>query len=97
VAAIARNTETAASYANLITFPMMFLSGVFFPLGAMPGWLQPIIRLMPLKYAVDALREPMLYGHGFGAIAGDLAILLGIFAVAMVFAVRYFRWEETPK
>jgi ABC-2 type transport system permease protein len=97
VAAIARNTETAASYANLITFPMMFLSGVFFPLGAMPGWLQPIIRLMPLKYGVDALREPMLYGHGVDAIAQDLLILLAIFAVAMVFAVRYFRWEEAPK
>ena len=52
---------------------------------------------MPLKYGVDALREPMLYGRGFEAIAGDLAILLAIFAVAMVFAVRYFRWEEAPK
>jgi ABC-2 type transport system permease protein len=97
VAAIARNTETAASYANLITFPMMFLSGVFFPLGAMPDWMQPIIRLMPLKYGVDALREPMLYGHGFDAIAKDLGILLAIFAVAMLFAVRFFRWEEAPK
>ena len=97
VAAIARNTETAASYANLITFPMMFLSGVFFPLGSMPDWLQPVIRVMPLKYAVEALREPMLYGRGFGAIAGDLAVLLGIFVVAMLFAVRYFRWEEAPK
>jgi ABC-2 type transport system permease protein len=97
VAAIARNTETAASYANLITFPMMFLSGVFFPLGAMPGWLQPVIRLMPLKYAVEALRQPMLYGRGLGAIATDLAVLLAIFGVAMAFAIRYFRWEESPK
>lgn len=97
VAAIARNTETAASYANLITFPMLFLSGVFFPLGDMPGWLQPIIRLMPLKYAVEALRGPMLRGEGIGAIATDLLVLAAIFAVGMVFAVRYFRWEEAPK
>jgi len=94
VAAVARNTETAASYANLITFPMMFLSGVFFPLGSMPDWLQPIIRLMPLKYGVEALREPMLYGRGLGTIATDLLILLAIFAVAMLFAIRFFRWEE---
>ena len=53
VAAIARNTETAASYANLITFPMMFLSGVFFPLGSMPGWLDPMIRLMPLPISLE--------------------------------------------
>ena len=97
VAAIARNTETAASYANLITFPMMFLSGVFFPLGSMPDWVQPVIAIMPLKYGVEALRGPMLHGEGIGAIAGDLLVLVGVFAVCMVFAVRYFRWEEAPK
>ena len=97
VAAISPNTETAASYANLITFPMMFLSGVFFPLGAMPGWLQPVIRLMPLKYGVEALREPMLYGRGIAAIGQDLLILLAVFAVCLLYAVRFFRWDEAPK
>ncbi len=97
IAAIARNTETAASYANLVTFPMMFLSGVFFPIGALPGWLEPIINLMPLKYAVDALREVMLYGNGIAAIGQDLLILLAVFAVAMLFAVRFFRWDATPR
>jgi ABC-2 type transport system permease protein len=97
IAAIARNTEAAASYANMVTFPMMFLSGVFFPLGAMPGWLQPIINLMPLKYAVEALRQPMLYGNGVDTIWTELLVLLGIFAVFMVFAVRFFRWDATAK
>jgi ABC-2 type transport system permease protein len=97
VAAIARNTETAASYANLITFPMMFLSGVFFAVDAMPVWLQPLIGLMPLRYAVEALREPMLYGEGLAAITTELAILLAIFAAALLFALRFFRWDETPK
>ena len=97
IAAFARNTETAASYANLITFPMMFLSGVFFPLGAMPDWLQPLIRIMPLKYAVDALREQMLYGRGLGAIWQDLLILLAVFAVCLAFAIRFFRWDATPR
>jgi ABC-2 type transport system permease protein len=97
IAAFARNTEAAASYANMITFPMMFLSGVFFPLGAMPDWLQPLINIMPLKYAVEALRQPMLYGNGINAIWTDIAILLGIFAVCMAFAVRFFRWDATAK
>jgi len=97
IAAFARNTETAASYANLITFPMMFLSGVFFPLGSMPDWLQPLIRLMPLKYAVDALRQPMLYGHGLGAVWQDLLVLLAVFAVCLLFAVRFFRWDATAR
>ena len=97
VAAIARNTETAASYANLITFPMLFLSGVFFPLGAMPDWLQPVISIMPLKYAVEALREPMLYGRGIGAIWQDLLILAAVFVVFLAFAIRFFRWDATAR
>lgn len=97
IAAIARNTETAASYANLITFPMMFLSGVFFPLASMPIWLRPVINIMPLKYGVEALRQPMLYGHGLGAIWTDLLILAAIFVVFMAFAVRYFKWDATVK
>lgn len=97
IAAIARNTEAAASYANMLTFPMMFLSGVFFPLGAMPGWLQPLINLMPLKYAVEALRGPMLDGAGMAETWPQLAVLLAIFAVFLAFAVRFFRWDATAK
>lgn len=97
IAAISRNTEIAASYANLITFPMMFLSGVFFPLASMPAWLSPVINIMPLKYGVEALREPMLYGHGIGSIWSDLLILAAIFVVFMAFAVRYFKWDSTAK
>lgn len=93
ISGIARNTETAASYANLITFPMLFLSGVFFDVDAMPGWLRPIVNALPLKYLVDALREPMTRGNGLGEIWLDLVILLAIFAVAMAIAVRFFRWD----
>jgi ABC-2 type transport system permease protein len=97
IAAFSRNTETAASYANLITFPMMFLSGVFFPLGSMPNWLQPLINIMPLKYGVEALRQPMLYGNGMSAIWQDLLILAAIFVVCMAFAIRFFKWDATAK
>jgi len=97
IAAISRNTETAASYANLVTFPMMFLSGVFFPLGALPDWLSPVVRVMPLKYAVEALRSIMLDGDGLEAILPQLGILLAIFAICLAFATRYFRWDEAPR
>ena len=93
ISGIARNTETAASYGNLITFPMLFLSGVFFDIDAMPGWLRPIVNVLPLKYLVDALRDPMTRGRGLEAIWLDLVVLLAIFAVAMAIAVRFFRWD----
>lgn len=93
ISGIARNTETAASYGNLVTFPMLFLSGVFFDVDAMPGWLRPIVNVLPLKYLVDALRQPMTRGNGLADIWVDLVVLLGVFVVAMAVAVRFFRWD----
>jgi ABC-2 type transport system permease protein len=93
IASIARTVETAASYANLVTFPMLFLSGVFFPVDSVPNWLQPITRILPLSYLVDALREPMTRGRGLSAVWVDLLVLMATFAAAMIFAVRFFRWD----
>jgi ABC-2 type transport system permease protein len=97
ISSIARNTESAASYANLITFPMLFLSGVFFSVESMPGWLQPVLDVLPLRYLVDGLRQPMMYGRGLGTIWSDVLVLLGIFAAAMIFAVRFFKWDATVR
>ncbi len=93
VAAIARNVEAAASYANLITFPMLFLSGVFFSLDSAPAWLRPVARVLPLSYLVDALREPMTRGRGLEAIWVDLLVLVMTLAAGFAVAVRFFRWD----
>jgi len=93
IAAFSRNAEVAASYSNLITFPMLFLSGVFFSVSTMPDWIRPVVRLLPLGYLVDALRQPMMYGNGIGAIWTDLLVLVGVFAFFLLVAVRFFRWD----
>ena len=97
IAAIARNVESAAGMANMITFPMMFLSGVFFPVNTMPDWMQPIMAVMPLKYGVEALREPMLYGNGIDAIWSQILILIAISVAAVAVAVKFFKWDATAK
>jgi ABC-2 type transport system permease protein len=94
ISGFAKNVESAASYANLITFPMLFLSGVFFPVDSAPGWLQPITRVLPLRFLVDALREPMTRGRGLGTIWSDWVVLLATFVVGMIVAVRFFRWDS---
>ena len=96
ISGIAPNAETAASYANLITFPMLFLSGIFFSMESAPAWLRPITKVLPLPYLVDALREPITFGNGLAAIWRDLAVLLLVFAIAMGIAVRFFRWDTRP-
>ncbi|MDQ3411687.1 MAG: ABC transporter permease [Chloroflexota bacterium] len=93
ISSIARNAETAASYANLITFPMLFLSGVFFSVETVPSWLQPLLRVLPLAYLVDALRQVMTMGRGLGAIWPDLAVLTATFLLGLLIAVRFFRWD----
>jgi ABC-2 type transport system permease protein len=96
ISGIAPNAETAASYANLVTFPMLFLSGIFFSMENAPAWLRPITKVLPLSYLVDALREPMSFGNGLSAIWLDLLALLLTFVIAMVIAVRFFRWDSRP-
>ena len=44
---------------------MMFLSGTFFPIDAMPPFLQAVARLIPLTYLADALRQVMVGGAAF--------------------------------
>src|SRR5215207_2470414 len=93
ISSIAPNTETAASYSNLITFPMLFLSGVFFDIDSAPGWLAPITKVLPLRYLVDALREVMTRGKGLDAIWMDWVILAATALIGVLIAVRFFRWE----
>ena len=57
----------------------------------------PIMALMPLKYGVNSLRAPMLYGHGIGAIWQDILIMLAISIVAIAVAVRFFTWDSVKK
>ncbi|MFM9105315.1 MAG: ABC transporter permease [Chloroflexota bacterium] len=96
ISGISPNAETAASYANLLTFPMLFLSGIFFSLENAPAWLRPITRILPLPYLVDALRGLMTHGRGLGAVWPDLVVLLAVFVAAFAIAIRFFRWDARP-
>lgn len=94
VSSIAPNVETAASYSNLITFPMLFFAGVFFSVDQAPAWLQPIMKVLPLRYLVDALREVMMRGKGLSAIWMDWVILGLTMLISVLIAVRFFRWDS---
>jgi len=56
-----KTTEAYMGVANIISFLMMFLSGVFIPIETMPEWIQPISSISPLTYFVEGLRESMIY------------------------------------
>lgn len=96
ISSFARNAEAAASLANAITFPMLFLSGVFFSVDDAPSWLQPFTRLMPLRYLADGLRDLMVRGGTLPDQWLNILVLLGTAAVAVFFSMRLFRWEANP-
>lgn len=56
-----KTTEAYMGVANISSFLMMFLSGVFFPIETMPQWIQPVSNILPLTYFVEGLRESMIY------------------------------------
>ena len=89
----ARTSESARALATMVAFPMMFLSGVFFPVTALPAWLATVVHVLPLTWLVDALHQVMNDGAGLGPIALDCLILIAWAVVTYALAVWRFRWE----
>ncbi|MBA3689380.1 MAG: ABC transporter permease [Chloroflexi bacterium] len=93
IAGWAKNEDQAAPVANLISLPMMFLSGVFFPRDAMPDFLANITQFMPLTYVNEALRAVVNDGSSLTSLGPQL-LGMGVWAViTFVLAVRLFKWE----
>lgn len=63
---------------QLIIFPMIFLSGAFFPVSQMPLWMEAIARLNPLSYGVDAIRQLFLGPRVMAPMAGTSGMSLGV-------------------
>lgn len=93
VAGRAKSAESVSGLSSLISFPMVFLSGVFFSSDRFPEWIQPALSLLPLSALNDALRGVMLDGMGIAAVAGELGILAVWGVVTFVGALRLFRWQ----
>lgn len=93
VASIARTQKTADMATNAITFPMMFLSGVFVPISILPGLLATVARFLPLYYLGDALRKVMIQGKGLGDVWFDVVVLAAVGLACFGLATRLFRWE----
>ena len=93
VAGWAKNEDQAAPVANLISLPMMFLSGVFFPREAMPEFLLGVTQYLPLTYVIEALRGVMNEGAAMADLGPEL-LGMGVWAIiTFVVAVRLFKWE----
>ena len=82
ISAFARNEFQMVQFIPLIILPQIFLSGVIWPVKQMPDYLQWLSAILPLKYAVDGLRDIMLAGKSLLDVRLELSVLVG-FAIIM--------------
>ncbi len=91
ITSFTKDQETAQMLMMTLMFPMMFLSGVFFPIQQMPWYMQTISKFLPLTYASDALRKVMVLGAGIPQISTELIILIGFGVIMIAIALPVFR------
>ena len=93
IAALARTVESANGISQAINFPMMFLSGIFFPLAFLPVFLTPVVKALPLTYLGDAFRQVAVGSVPQFPLMVDVLVLAGWTVVCSVLAARFFKWE----
>lgn len=79
----------------LLQFPMMFLSGVLFPIDQFPVWLQWVGKALPLYYAADALRKVIVLSATFNQILPDVFMLVVYSLATLSIAIPIFRKAMT--
>ncbi len=88
-----RDPEAASAAGNAIAFPLMFLSGAFWPIDLMPRFLQDVASILPLTYFAQALRDSMIHLDTASALL-NLGVVGGFASVFMVLGVLLTRWKE---
>ena len=98
VSGLCPNADAAPAIVNFSIFPLLFVSGIFFPLDNAPEWITTVAGLFPMERLADGLQyafDPRTTGLGFNA--GDLWGLLAWTVAGAVLAVRLFRWDSHSK
>lgn len=94
LAARGTSEEFTSGVVNFITWPMMFLSEVWFSLEGAPQWVKTAAELLPLTPLLRAVRRVMNDGATLVEVSGDCLVLLGFTLVCLVLAAIFFSWNE---
>lgn len=94
---LAKTQQSIMAIGNLVIFPQIFLSGVFYPVDSMPALIQPIASVLPLTFVASALRAIASEGAALTEIPVDLAGIAFWLVVAFLAATRFFVWKEVAR
>jgi ABC-2 type transport system permease protein len=93
LAMLAKNVDAISGLISLVSLPLLFLSGLFFPVDTLPGYLRTFAMALPSAYLGDGLRWAI---SGIGSIAPlsvSLAILSAWTLVCFLLSVKFYRWN----
>jgi ABC-2 type transport system permease protein len=90
---LVKDVEAASALGNAVAFPMMFLSGTYFPIEIMPSYIQSISKALPLTYFSEGLRNAMIYKYPEG-IYTNMAVISVLALVFMALGSLFTRWKE---
>lgn len=93
IGTVIKDPESGTALANAIGFPMMFLSGVFFPIESFPSYLQTVADFLPLTYLANGLRDTMIFGNTTGALS-NLFILSVLAVIFVILGSKLMSWKE---
>ena len=95
VGSAARDIRTAPAIANLLFFPLMFLSGSAMPFSMLPDGVKRFARFLPTTYLNESYAGVIVRGETLWSLAGTLAVLLALGAIGLLLTSMLFRWEGT--
>jgi len=95
IGAISSNVDSANMLSSIIVLPLIFLSGAWFPLDGLPGWLEAVMERLPLAPLMDAMRTVAIGGGSLGDIGGELLQVAVWIPVTFALAVVALRPRRT--
>jgi ABC-2 type transport system permease protein len=91
---LAKTQQAVMAVGNIVIFPQIFLSGIFYPIESMPELIQPIAQILPLSFVSTGMRDIANEGASLLAIGPSLIGIAVWFVIAFMLATRFFVWKE---
>ena len=91
---LAKSQQAIMAIGNLVTFPQMILSGIFFPIESLPELVQPVANFLPLSFISNGLREIAINGATLSDLLPDILGMIIWAIIALVLAIKLFVWKE---
>lgn len=94
VAGYSKNTKTAEALSQVVTMPMMFFSGVFFPVETLPKAVASVVQFLPLTPMIEALRKISIDAQGIDAMWSQLGLMAGWIVISFLIAWKSFKFKD---